>query len=329
MKRSIFFGALAGAASAVTYTAYRRDLRSATLRTLTLRRTIESPYGPIEFGESGVGQPVLVVHGAGGGFDQGLDLADSFLGDGFHIVAPSRFGYLGSALPPDASPEAQADAFVRILDALSIDRVPAIGVSAGGPSTMQFCLRHPDRCSSLVLIVPLAYAPVEHPEPRMSPFLAAVMNTMLSSDFLFWTSTRVAHDAMVEMILGTPAWLYRSAKPIDRRKVDEMLKNILPVSRRAAGLANEMAVAATLKRYPLERVHVPTLVISAEDDGYRTYDGALYTAEHTHGTFVGYATGGHLLLGHEHEVRSQVTSFVRPQRVVQPEVERDLEPVLA
>ena len=34
-----------------------------------------------------------------------------------------------------------------------------IGVSAGAPSAMQFALRHRDRCSALVLAVPLAYPP--------------------------------------------------------------------------------------------------------------------------------------------------------------------------
>jgi hypothetical protein len=38
----------------------------------------------------------------------------------------------------------------------------------------------------------------------------------------------------------------------------------------------------------------------------------LYTAEQIHhGQFIGYRTGGHLLLGHEEEVRAHVTRFLR------------------
>ena len=44
------------------------------------------------------GPPVLVIHGAGGGFDQALHTAQMF-GSGFQWVAPSRFGYLGTPLP--------------------------------------------------------------------------------------------------------------------------------------------------------------------------------------------------------------------------------------
>jgi 2-hydroxy-6-oxonona-2,4-dienedioate hydrolase len=54
--------------------------------------------------------------------------------------------------PRTPSSENQADAFVDLLDQLGIVRVPAIGGSAGALSAMQFAIRHPDRCSALVVI---------------------------------------------------------------------------------------------------------------------------------------------------------------------------------
>ena len=51
----------------------------------TEAQTIDSPDGPIEFAEAGDGPAVLLIHGAGGGFDQGLDLGDTFLGDGYRV----------------------------------------------------------------------------------------------------------------------------------------------------------------------------------------------------------------------------------------------------
>jgi hypothetical protein len=62
--------------------------------------------------EKGSGIPLLSIHGAGGGYDQGLANAAGFVGAGFRIIAPSRFGYLGTPVPPDISPAAQADAHV-------------------------------------------------------------------------------------------------------------------------------------------------------------------------------------------------------------------------
>ena len=85
-------GALAAGASALAYVAYRKDLAAAMERIETDRQFIESSHGPIEFAEAGDGPAVLVIHGAGGGFDQGLDLGAAFLGDGYRVIAPSRFG---------------------------------------------------------------------------------------------------------------------------------------------------------------------------------------------------------------------------------------------
>ena len=277
------------------------------------RQFIESPHGPIEFAEAGDGPAVLLIHGAGGGFDQGLDLGDTFVGDGYRVIAPSRFGYLGTPMPADASPEAQADAHLRLLDALQLETVPVIGVSAGGPSAMQLCLRYPERCSALVLIVPMAWAPErETTNARFSPLLVPVLNAVLSSDFLCWMATKVARPALVKSILGTPVSVYRNASIEERRGVDQTLRAILPVSRRVAGLLNEGVVAANLTRYPLEEMRVPTLVISAADDLYDTYESGRLTAEQIRdGKFVGFSTGGHLLLGHDAEVRSEIAAFLQ------------------
>ena len=302
---------LGGSLAAFAYTAYRKEINAANARIDADRQTIDSPHGPIEFGESGNGPAALVIHGAGGGFDQGLDVGRYYLGDDYRIIAPSRFGYLGSPLPSDASPEAQADAHLRVLDALKLERVPVIGISAGAPSALQLALRHPERCSALVLLVPLAYGPQERADRRNRLFLRT-LDTLASSDFLFWTATKLAHSTMIRTLLGTPVDVYRQASPAQRKNVDLMLHSILPVSKRYAGIRNETIVANNLARVPLETMRVPTLVISANDCLYGTYAPALYTAENIPGAkFVGFTTGGHLLVGQEDEVRLQITSFVK------------------
>ena len=123
---------------------------------------------------------------------------------------------------------------------------------------------------------------------------------------------KVARPALVKTILGTPVPVYRSATIEQRRGVDQMLRSILPISRRVAGIWNDSDVASNLTRYPLEEMLVPALVISTADDLYDTYESALYTAEQIRdGRFAGFSTGGHLLLGHEAEVRSEITSFLQ------------------
>lgn len=316
MKSTVLMatGAVAAGASALAYAAYRNDIKAANQQIANESQLIESAFGPIEFGESGDGPAVLVVHGAGGGFDQGLDLGHALLGDGYRVVAPSRFGYLGTPLPADASAQAQADAHLRLLDALQLDAVPVIGVSAGAPSAMQLCLRHPERCSALVLAVPMAWAPERPFADAPSPFFETVLNTIAASDFLFWTATKVARMTLLQTILGTPVADYRNATAVERRNVDRLLHSILPISRRFAGIRNDSLVSADLTRYALEDIRVPTLVISAPDDLYGTYESSVYTARKIpNARFAGFASGGHLLLGHETEVRAKVTGFVAEQ----------------
>lgn len=293
---------------------YRTEIRRARARIASGSKILKTAVGPIEYAEAGKGPPVLVIHGAGGGFDQGLEIAEGPVQHGFRVIAPSRFGYLRTPLPKNASPAAQADAHAAVLDALGIQRCPVVGVSAGGPSAMQLALRHPDRVTALVLMVPAVYAPrpdAETPK-RMSALGGFVMNLTLRSDFLFWLALRLAPRATTRMILGTPPELLTHADAAERARAQRVLDHILPVSSRRLGLLNDGAVVPTLPRFELERLETPTLIISARDDLYQTFAGSRYSAEHIpNARFIGYWTGGHMLVGHEQETTNEIVDFLR------------------
>ena len=302
-------GVVAAGAAAAAYAAYRKDIAPLRRRIASERQSIETPEGHVEFGETGDGPAVLFIHGAGGGFDQGLDLGRAFLGDGYRIVAPSRFGYLGTPLPRDASFHAQATAHLRLLDALKLERVPIVGVSAGGPSAIQFCLQYPERCSALALVVPLTFLPGRDTD-RLSPLFVAVLNTITKSDFVFWLAMKTARATLIETLLGTPFDDYRTAGPEEKHNVDLMLRSVLPISMRAAGIENDGVVASTLTGFELEQIRVPTLIVTVADDLYGTYESSRYTVDHIpHGKLVAFSKGGHMLVGHDRELRSLLTEF--------------------
>ncbi len=312
LSRKIALGAVAGLAVAIVWmlAAYVRDVGAARRRVAAGSEIASTRCGPIEYAERGRGPPVLVVHGAGGGFDQGLIFAEPLAERGFRAIAMSRFGYLRTPMPADASAEAQADAHACLLDALGIDRAAVMGVSAGGPSTMRFCLRHADRCSAMVLLVPMAYSGETFRE--LSPGAASMMNRLMGSDFLIWAASRLMRERMVELVLGTPMPVVRAAPKAEQRAVYGTLAEILPVSLRAKGLLNEGEVARALRPLPLERISAPTLIFSLKDDGYRTWAGARYAAEHIPGArFVGYERGGHLAVGHQQEVLDEEVAFLQ------------------
>ena len=312
--RTRLLGLAALGAAAWIWPRFLAELDAARRRVTGCSRIADTKCGPIEFAEAGEGFPLLVVHGAGGGFDQGMELGRSFASRGFRVIAPSRFGYLRTPLAADASAEAQADAHAALLDSLGVTRTAIVGVSAGAPSTLQFALRHPDRCAALVLLVPLVYRPPEVPAsgPARSAWDLLVLTTMVSSDLAYWLAKTLTPNEVVERVLGTPAGLVAAASAEEQARVRRMMDQILPVSLRAAGLRNEGRVAATLARCDLDRITAPTLIASVEDDGYGTCAGARYTAASIAGArFIGHPDGGHMLVGRHDQLDADIVQFLR------------------
>lgn len=304
---------IAVAVALVTIT-YQRDLRLAQARVASGSEVTDTPCGPIEYAVAGAGRPVLVVHGAGGGYDQGLTFATPLAAGGFRVIAMSRFGYLRTPLPADASAPAQADAHACLLDALNIRRAAVIGASAGAPSSMQFALRHPDRTAALVLLVPAAYVPRAGGAPPLKTPSGTqfLFDTALRSDFLFWVAPRVAPNMVIRALLATPPAVVEAASADEQARVAQLIERVLPVSSRRLGLVNDATVTSTLQRYALERIAAPTLVVSAEDDLFGTFDGARYSAEHIPGArFIGYPSGGHLWVGHHQELMAELVAFLK------------------
>ena len=131
---------------------YRRDIKKEYSRIQGRSQAISSPYGKIEYTEGGTGSNVLVIHGSGGGYDQGEIIAKTVLNNQFHWITPSRFGYLNSTYYEGSTFDDQAHTYAFLLDNLGIEKVAVIALSHGGPSALLFALLYPERVSSLTLI---------------------------------------------------------------------------------------------------------------------------------------------------------------------------------
>ena len=303
---------LLAAISALTWRSFSADLATARARVASGSQVVSTPCGPIEYAVAGSGTPLLLIHGAGGGFDQSLQFGQRLLQAGVQVVAPSRFGYLRTPAPPDTSAQAQADAHACLLDALGIQRVAVLGASAGAPSAMQFCIRHPQRCSALVLLVPAAHSPAHAGQTmKVPPSLQFVAEHILTSDFALWALTKAKPKLLVRSMFATPEAVFDNASAAEQARALAALDAVQPVSQRAAGLLIDTRVTSTLPRYELERIAAPTLLISLEDDLYGTFENARYTAQQVRGAkFVSYPSGGHVWLGHDEAVWREVASFV-------------------
>ena len=303
-----------GLAMVVIHARYRSDLTRAAARAARGSVLASTRCGPIEYQEAGSGIPLLVIHGAGGGHDQGMDFARPLTQHGIRVIAVSRFGYLRTPRPADASPEAQADAHVCLLDALGIERAAVLGLSAGGPSAMQTAIRYPHRVGALVLVVPLVQKPESVPAsaPPVSDEKDEWLLRLVGSDFLYWSTLKLAPDQLIRHLLATPPELLHDAGARERAQVNVLAVHVLPVSLRAAGLRDDTRLGKRLKPYALETIRAPTLAISARDDGFGTHANARYTASRIpHARFIGFEQGGHLLVGHDNEVIAEIATLVQ------------------
>ena len=313
IERSVYLGIPAAVLAGLilfTYFSYRDEIGAAEARVSSGSEVVESPCGRIEYAVIGKGAPVLLVHGAGGGFDQGLEFGRPLAEHGFRVIAMSRFGYLRTPMPADASPAAQADAHACLLDALKLPGAAILGGSAGAASTIEFCLRHAGRCSAMVLLVPAFFPPgAPQVRPLAQPFF--MFEALLGSDFFFWLNTKLARDAMLERLFATPASDFENAPREEQERVLRVMRTALPISRRRTGLWNDLAIVASPPRYQLERIAAPTLVISIENDLFGTYQSSRSAAERIPGArFVSLPTGGHLWVGHQEEVLAETTKFL-------------------
>lgn len=269
----------------------------------------ETRHGPIEYITWGEGPPVLVVHGAGGGFDQGRLLAQAIGGDGFRWIAVSRFGYLGSPLPETASTAAQAEAFADLLDGLGVERVSILAMSGGVPPSLKFAEMFADRVDRMMLLSSAPFTPFSpHIEDR--PLPTWVYSALLGNDVIYWTLTKAARGSLEEAF-DARADLRYDLSDAEAVFIRNLIDTFLPASQRLAGVNNEGAAVDPAATYDLEDIRAEVLVAHARDDRLNPLEtGASIAARVPGSRFVEFKRGGHLLLGHHEELRREFEIFL-------------------
>lgn len=305
LAASISIAAAAGAVFFLYKVDLGRALNAATRGSLIA----DTSAGPIEYAERGDGIALLSIHGAGGGFDQGLSNATGLVGEGFRIISPSRFGYLRTPIPQDISPAAQADAHAALLSKSNVPKAIILGVSAGAPSAVELALRHPDIAAALILVVPALYSPespVSIKEGRGNKFAFWLVNT--GGDFVWWAAEKIAPSMLIRF-MGVEPSLVPAASQSERERVTGIIKSVEPLSLRFPGINADSTLE--LRELPLEKIAAPVLIVSARDDLFNTLPAAEFTAGKIPGAkLIAYDNGGHLLVGHGQDVREQVRAFL-------------------
>ena len=256
--------------------------------------TVQLSYGKISYVDAGEGETILSVHGIFGGYDQAYDTCKDFSSD-YRIIAPSRFGYLGSDILGDGTPAEQAAAYVELLDKLEIDKVYLVGTSAGGSAAIRFALDYPERTKGLILYssaMPFTEKPEKYSEYAGPP-------AFLCNDFAMFLIS-----PLFDPIMGMePSTIY-SMLPVDERKDGVVLD---------ASVTNP-DMARNYDDYHVEDLQVPTLVFHAKDDKLASYaDAEKAVKRFPDCTFISFESGGHLMKGHEEEIKEAVLKFTGEQ----------------
>lgn len=296
-------------AIAVLLTWFGLDLHAARTRVTGRSELTNTRIGPVEYAQLGRGPAILVLHGAAGGFDQGLEMTAPFAAYGYRLIAPSRAGYLQSPMPATFSVYRQADAYADLLDHLELRQAVVVGISAGAWSALAFAARYPNRCRALILIVPAS--PLPRGVRNNGGMIAAAM---FRSDFAAWLGIKVMDavpGALSRMMLGTNSDVLVHASAAERERLHLLLQHLLPMRARRRGMQFDLETAAHPPELDLKAIRCPVLAISAYDDAFGTERQAWRIVRGvSQGRLLVYRTGGHSLVGRQEQVFVAVNGFL-------------------
>ena len=258
-------------------------------------KTLSCSYGKMTYIDEGKGEVILSIHGIFGGFDQAYETCKVF-GEKYRILAPSRFGYLYSDIKGKGTPKEQAEAYLELINRKGIDKVFLLATSAGGTVAFRFALDYPERTKGLILFsssLPYSEKPEKYPEYAGPP-------QFLCYDYA--------------MFLISP--LFQSIMGMDKSTIYGML----PIRERKKGVAIDAAItnidmARNYDEYRIEDLKVPILILHSKDDKLASFE-SVKSVLHRFPRYqlVSFDKGGHLMVGHEKEVKEAVISFIEREK---------------
>lgn len=281
-------------------------------------KIIETARGPVETAFVGQGPAVLVIHGCPGGYDQGLIAARLVNGHRFKFISLSRPGYLRTPLRVGATPESQADSYAALLDALEIPNAGIIGISGGAPSALQFALRHPERCRALVTVSAISQRLSQAELRKCKSVLRRILFIVdLVSELVKNLIPVVAQKwrKIVPSVISNNPDL--EAQALTRQEnvslILGLLRSLVTISSRRAGLENDGVQLSTMPIYPLENIKTPTLVLHGSEDRLVSLTHANFIAETVPNAKLKIVKGGgHLFFAnHRRQVIPAVVEFLK------------------
>ncbi len=224
---------------------------------------------PLHYHDAGSGPPLVMLHGSGPGVSAWSNFAANLpeLAEHFRVLALDLPGFGRSGCPPldRAYPHVAADAVLRLLDHLGLERASLLGNSFGGYAALECALTAPERVDRLVLFGPGGLS-----VPTLAPDPSEGARRM--SEFMF-APTRAAMEAWIDTMVA------------DRRLVDDaLIDDRMEMALRPGAIQSAISIFMSLTEHPdpvpmwarLDGVRAPTLVLWGRDDRMMPLEGGLF-----------------------------------------------------
>lgn len=139
---------------------------------------VSTELGVTTYLSAGVGDPVILLHGAGAGAVTWYP-SMATVSEGFRVIAPDVVGY-GESDKPDATYDRPffASWLKKFFDALEIEQAHVVGLSQGGAIALQFALENPSLVKKLVLVNSGALGA----RPSFWPMLSMILMNAIPSE---------------------------------------------------------------------------------------------------------------------------------------------------
>ena len=284
----------------VPYIIYKQIYISRLLRK---SRFFVTSRGNIEFIFKGNNGPVLLyIHGSPGGCDQNIEPTKKY-----RVLTPSRPGYRRTDISVGKTPEQQADSFKALLDTLEIDKVFIMGVSGGGPSSMHFAAKYPEKTLGLILFEAVSFS---------QDFLKKDEALINSWDFklfiqlLFMSS--FGNDRLAKMMLPNDK---NRLRLLEKKENIALLKKVIwsiwPISIRRLGIKNDYKQFTNLN-IPYDKISSPVLILHGDDDINVDIEHARHANKAiNHSSLYILKEADHMMHAtHSEEIEKQIESFI-------------------
>ncbi len=210
-------------------------------------KVISTDHGPIEYSLDGNSNKVILfVHGTSGSAHVSRLEALTYIDNGFSLLSVSRPGYYKTPLSSGETVKQQATLFRSLLDELGIDSVYINGASGGGPSSIQFAIDYPERCSGLILRAAVSEK-IEFNSEELG-----VIERLFMTGFGQWLGIQIALTQ-----LDDP----------EKTNMDTYVKiGMFPWEKTEVGLKNDFKQFDSLEDMQLEEIKAPTIIIHGNKD---------------------------------------------------------------